>query len=401
MYVLFALGAYATYVQSLGGVLAPFLAKEFGLGDAGVTAVAGVASLGALGAALLTRLADRHGRRLGLLLCFAPLPLLALASAASGSVASYALAQLGVTALYSALLAGAAVALAERSSDGWRAEGQSWFGLAGALGGGLAIGLAAFVERLPFGWRALWLAAALPLLATGLVWRTLTETSRFEEARARGRIAATRAGDLLRGAYRRRALGLLFVSLLRPIAFVATTSWPFYHMVRTMALPPALASLVFVVGGGVGQLGNPIGAKLADLWGRRPTSILGGCVATAAGVAFYWVPAGPGALAWWIALTAGSQGGIATLSVSDRLLGSELFPTALRTTFAGASGIAQAAAAIAAQFGISLLAASLGGLPAAITWISLATFVPALLVFVWVVPETRGLPLAALEDELG
>jgi hypothetical protein len=37
MYVLLALTAYAFYVQALGGVGAPFVAKEFGLDDAGIT----------------------------------------------------------------------------------------------------------------------------------------------------------------------------------------------------------------------------------------------------------------------------------------------------------------------------------------------------------------------------
>src|SRR5512145_3049379 len=109
MYALLALGAYAFYVQALGGIVAPFVAQEFGLGDAGITGIAGWISLGVLGAALLTRLADRHGRRGILLLCFALLPLLSLASALAPGVASYALAQVVVNALYVTLLSGIAV----------------------------------------------------------------------------------------------------------------------------------------------------------------------------------------------------------------------------------------------------------------------------------------------------
>jgi putative MFS transporter len=358
-------------------------------------------SLGAFGAALLTRLADRHGRRRILLLCFALLPLLSLATALAPGVASYALAQLVVTALFVTLLAGIAVVISERASDGRRAAGQAWFGLSGALGGGLAFGLAAAADRLPGGWRSLWLVAALPALATLPVRRALRETSRFEHAREQGKVDSTRAGDLFRGAYRRRAIGLLVVSLLRPIALVATATWPFYHMVRTLGLPPALASLVFLVGGGIGQLGNPLGARLSNRWGRRPTSIAGSFVAVGAGILFFWVPAGPSALVPLTVLLAASQGGIAALSVSDRLIGTELFPTALRATFLGASALMQAGAAIAAQFGLSLLAIPLGGLAPAITWLSAATFVPAIVVFLMVVPETRGLSLerAALEDE--
>jgi MFS family permease len=401
MYALLALGAYAFYVQALGGIVAPFVAKEFGLGDAGITGIAGWISLGVLGAALLTRLADRHGRRAILLLCFALLPLLSLASALAPGVTSYALAQVVVNALYVTLLSGIAVVISERASDGRRAEGQSWFGLSGALGGGLAFGLAAAADHLPGGWRSLWLVAALPALATLPVRRALRETSRFERAREQGKVDSTRARDLFGREYRRRAIGLLVVSLLRPIALVATTTWPFYHMVRTLGLSPALASLVFLVGGGIGQLGNPLGARLSNRWGRRPTSIAGSFVAVAAGIAFFWVPAAPTTLVPLMVLLATSQTGIAALSVSDRLIGTELFPTALRATFAGASALMQAGAAIAAQVGLSLLATPLGGLAPAIAWLSAATFVPAIIVFLIVVPETRGLSLerAALEDE--
>ena len=217
MYALLALGAYAFYVQALGGVVAPFVAQDFGLGDAGITGIAGWISLGAIGAALLTRRADRHGRRGILLLCFALLPLLSLASALSPGVATYTLAQLLVNALFLTLLAGITVMISERASEGRRAEGQAWFGLTGALGGGLALGLAAAVDHLPGGWRSLWLVAVLPVLALPHVRRALPETSRFEQAREQGKVERARAGDLFRGAYRRRAIGRSSETTSRPI----------------------------------------------------------------------------------------------------------------------------------------------------------------------------------------
>jgi MFS family permease len=185
------------------------------------------------------------------------------------------------------------------------------------------------------------------------------------------------------------------------MALIAIGTWPFYHMVKTLSLSPPVASLVYLIGGGIGQVGHPLGARLSNRWGRRPTSLAGSIVAVATGLLFFWVAPGPWERPLLIALMALSQGTTAAFSVSDRLLGVELFPTPLRATFAGASALMLAAAAVASQFGLSLLSARLGGLVPAITWLSLATFVPATAVFLLVVPETRGLSLeqASLEEE--
>ena len=401
MYLVLGLTAYAFYVQALGGLVAPFLAREFGLDDAAVTYVAGWISLGAFGTAALTRLADRRGRRGMLRISFALLPLLSLASALAPGVASYAASQIGVNAVLGALLAGLVVVMAEGATDSRRAAGQAWIGLIGAAGAGPALALAAGVERLPWGWRTLWAVAALPALAIPSVARALRETERFARARALGHVASSRAADLFRGPLRRRTIGLLAVSFLRPIALIAIGTWPFYHMVTTLSLSPGLASLVFLVGGGIGQVGNPIGARLSNRWGRRPTSLAGSILAVATGILFFRVGPGPSALVELTVLMALSQGATAAFSVSDRLLGVELFPTPLRATFAGAAALMLATAAVASQFGLSLLSTELGGLVPAITWLSLATFVPATAVFLLVVPETLGLSLeqASLEEE--
>jgi len=401
MRLLLGLTIYASYLQALPGMTAPFLAADLGLDDAHITAIAGFASLGAFGTAALARLADRRGRRGLVILCFALLPALSLASALAPGVVTYTVAQIGVTALMGALFTGIVVVMIERSSESGRAAGQAWFGIAGAAGGGIAVALAALGRDMPFGWRGFWLVAALPLLAVEPVRRALGETDRFTRARDGGHVAATRARDLFGGPWRRRSIALLAVAALRPIALIATSAWPFYHMVKSLALSPATASLVFFVGGGIGQLGNPIGARLANTWGRRPTAIWGSAVAVASGVAFYWIPLGPAAVGELLALTAVNQGATAAFSVAERLLGSELFPTPLRATFSGVAGLMVAGAALVANFGVSVLVAPLGGLVPAISWLSVVTFVPATAIFLAAVPETRGMSLeqAARETE--
>jgi len=316
----------------------------------------------------------------------------------------YVLPQIGVNALLGALITALAVAVAERSSEAGRASGQAWFGVYASLGGALALTVGAMVPLLPGGWRAFWGLAAIPVLAIPFVRARLAETERFTTARDRGRVAATRAGDLFRGAYRRRAIGLLAVAMLKPVALAATSTWPYYHMVKTLELSPATASLVYFLGGGIGIVGNPLGARLTNRWGRRPTSVVGVTLSVTSGVAFYFVPPGSAALSplpMLVALMAANQITTAMFSVADRCIDAELFPTTLRATYLGAARLMNAAAGVFAMFGLSALAAPLGSLGNAIAVLSVATLLPALAIFLAVVPETRGLSLehASLEDD--
>jgi MFS family permease len=192
------------------------------------------------------------------------------------------------------------------------------------------------------------------------------------------------------------------MSLLRPIALAATQTWPYYHMVKTLGLPPAAASLVYLVGGGVGLAGNYLGARWTDTWGRRPTSIWGVVVATTAGVAFFYVPptSGPLLVPALCLVMAVNQVATSAFSVADRCIDAELFPTALRATYLGGARLANAAANVTAMFALSPLAGPLGSLANAIAVLSVATLLPALALFLFVVPETRGLSLdqASLEN---
>ena len=63
-----ALMGYWGYVEALNGAVAPFLAREFDLDDSGIAWAFGWMSFAAIGTFLLSRRADRLGRRRTLLL---------------------------------------------------------------------------------------------------------------------------------------------------------------------------------------------------------------------------------------------------------------------------------------------------------------------------------------------
>ena len=77
-------------------------------------------------------------------------------------------------------------------------------------------------------------------------------------------------------------------------------------------------------------------------------------------------------------------------NVAERCLDTELFPTALRATYAGSTRLGQAIATIVANFAVSGLASPLGGIVPAITLVSVATALPAVAIFLAVAPETAG-----------
>ena len=236
MAALLALTAFASYINTVGGIIAPFVAREFGLSDAGIAGLMGFISLGALGSFGLTRLADRIGRRRVLLGCLAVLPALLLAAALAPGVRLYVAAQILIVALYVTVLATTMVVITEELPDEGRAQGQAYYGLLFSLGGAPVLLLAPLLDGSGSRWRLIWALAALALFAFPWVRRSLPETRRFARAVEDGSVARSRTRDLFQGPYRRRAIGLLAAWTLRPIGMTAVLTYLFYHGVSNLGL---------------------------------------------------------------------------------------------------------------------------------------------------------------------
>jgi MFS family permease len=398
--VLAALMAYWGFADALNGAAAPFLAREFGLDDVAITQAFGWMSIGALGTYALARAADRVGRRrilLGSLLALSPL---ALASALAPDLRAFILVQLGVNGLRGVLMVVVPVMVAEALPLGRRARGQGVIGLTGALGAGSALLLVAACEHLPGSWRWGWGAAALGAVAVPFARRALPESVHFERAAALGATARARTRDLLGPRYRRRTLAAVAVGTLFPLAISSTQSWLIYFPVQHLGLEPLLVTTVVITGGSMSLVGFPIGGRLSEGWGRRPTfAVFAGLYALAA-YAFYHVPAD-----LWPHPAAGLGLAFAAMAflssaatVPMRAAATELFPTTLRATLSGWSAIAMAVGVVLGYFATSGLAAVLGGLAPAVSLLALAMFVAAL-VFLFALPESRRLELESEAEQ--
>jgi MHS family alpha-ketoglutarate permease-like MFS transporter len=400
--VLYALGAYAQALLALPLVAAPFVAKEFALSDRDLALLTGVMSLSAFGALALARVADRRGRRAALRLSFAGLGPALIATACAPGAILYAAAQIAAGACHGALRMVSVVAVTEVSDEHARARGQSWYGLLASFASGVPVGLAALLGDRPGGWRWCFALMGLSLLGLPWVWRLAPETPRFEAARQGGRVGEARMRDLLAPRYRRRSVGLAVVGLLRGAGIGVVGFYIFHHAVKNLGLEPWAVALVFVGGGLLGNFGNPVGAIASERWGRRPTQVVFVLVTILGGVAYYLVPTDLGLLTPVLLSIAffGFVFGAQAFGVADRLVDTELFPTALRTSYAGLRLIVEAGATALGNFGLAAFIAWFGDLGVAIAILAPGLVLPALVIFWWATTETRGLVLdeAALEE---
>jgi len=391
---------YQGYTISINGFASPWIAKSFGLDQAGIARVFAWIGISALGAFALSRLVDRLGRRRVVLWCLAATPLCTMGAALSTNLVAFTAFEIALYAFINATLAACVVMLAEQMPLDRRAEGQSYGGLAGGLGGGVCALLTPMLILHGLSWRwLLWVATGgIALLPT--MRSVMSESARWQDVAATGMQTRTRFYDVFVPIYRKRSTTLIVTSLLSTVAIVAITSWGYFHMVTVVKLSPSLASAVTIFGGGVGLLGFPAGAHASERYGRVRTITALGAVISAGALFFYWGPPSHFSIpALWMGIAyCWMYGSVNAATVASNSAITELFPTALRATMMGWFAITGAVASIASQATISILAPRMGGLSIVAGALSLL-LLPSALLFGLMIDETRGLSLEASANE--
>ena len=298
--------------------------------------------LGALPSVLLALVADRIGRRRLLVATILAFTACTTASAFARTPLEFAVLQFLARTFVTAEEFLAIVILAEELGARSRGWGLGVLAALGTLGNGLAALAFAFIEALPFGWRALYLLGAAPLLLLAWIRRSIPETQRFQALeRGAGQDASGGLAAWLRPALQlaRQYPGRMavLVAAVLPASLVMTTASTFVPktLQDVHGFGPGQVTTLYLSAGLLVLVGNVAAGRLADRAGRRAT-IAGALVLNVAGIwGFYNLPM-PWPIAAWVAM-------MFCLVAADVLfgaLGSELFPTRYRSTASSVRALA-------------------------------------------------------------
>jgi len=397
---LFAILCYQGYAFAILGVGAPFIGKSFGLDQSGIARMYAWISLNSIGALVLSRMADRIGRRRILMLSLLVTPVGSLGAFLSSSAAWFILFEILVYSAIGATFGSAIVMMAEALPIEKRSEGQGWANLAIASGGGACVILAPILAQFGLSWRWLLGVAAFGIVFARTMTRRLPESRRWERTAESGVASQSRFYDVFGARYRRRTIPLIIATLLGEAGAVAVSTWIYYHAVSVVRLSPAQGSIILLVGGTLSTAGLVIGVRMSEWIGRVRSVLVLGLSGIVGVLAFYWGP--PAKFGWpllWllVAHTWFATTGRGALVAANSAV-TELFPTALRGTIMGWLTLTIAFSAIGAQTAIAILAKPLGGLSNVVGWISLLG-IPSAIIWGLFIEETRGLSLEAASRE--
>lgn len=392
---------FENYDLSVLGNALPQLAASFGLPKAALGDFTSLTRLGALPAFLFVPLADRIGRRRVVLLSVLGMSVGSLLTATSQTAAQFVVFQFATRTFLITAGIVAVVIVSEEFPAEHRGWGIGMLSGVAAIGFGMGALLYGFVNRLPLGWRALYLVGVVPLLLFPWLRRGVTETRRFSRARGDA-LAREGLGVALAGALRplaallrehpRRAIALGVIGSLSSAGIGVSFQFISEFLQTMRGWTPGAFAGMSIFFGAFGIVGNPMAGRLADRFGRRTiivTTLLSFPVFVAL---FYAGPAGLAAVPWTAMVFLNMASGVML-----RALTTELFPTAFRGAAGGTQAMLETLGVVTWLFLYSRAMEWLGSQHLVIPLLSLATVVAAAAVAL--VPETARRELEQISDE--
>jgi MFS family permease len=387
---------FEEYDQAMLTSALKFFAADLGMTERELPTYLGVIRLGALPAFAVIPLADRIGRRSVFLLSVAAMGVTTFLTAFSQSAIQFVVLQMITRTFFVTGSAVAFVFITEEFPAARRGWGVGMLGALSQMGHGLGAALFALIDRLPYGWRALYAVGIVPVLLLPFFWRRIPETARFARARAAAGVPDA-VGVLgwtvpLRGLVRAhpgRAFGVALIGFLPAMGFVVAFQFTGYFTMTVHGWTPGEYALMIIVGGAVGIIGNVVAGRLSDRFGRRRVGFVLLSLFPVTVASFYLGPASWLPLSW-AAFLFTAQGGRVIL----RALATELFATAHRGAASGLFAILEAAGNAAGLFVLGFGLQAPGDLARIIPVIALSALVGGGIL--WLFPETRQRELEAI-----
>lgn len=377
---MWAVGVVQGFGQAHASATLPFTRAGLGLSEAEMSAVLAFTRLASLGALVFAFVGDRWGRRRPLLGAYLLLLLGNGAAALSSTPTGFAAAQSLVRIATSAISALGVVWLAEHLSPRVRAYGISIYGAAGSFGAALAIlglPLAEQDWRLPYG------LTLLGLLLLPVLSRRVSE-SPLVAGEVRSRVTLRRELRSVGSQMTRRYFWIAALAGLLASAFSAVgLAFSTERLVGGLGFSTGTAVMITLVGGTLGGAGFFLGGRMADAWGRRPTTVVSLLMILGGGLTLYRVESTVLLVAAMMVSSFGSFAYIPSAATHR----AELFPTSVRasmtSTLAWMGTLGSALGLVIGRLTIDEM-----GLAATMTLLGSGVVVAMLLTLA--LPETRG-----------
>ncbi len=378
-----------------------FIATDLGMAESELGGYTSLIRLGSLPAFLIVPFADQIGRRRLFLVSVVGTSLGTLLTGFSQSAAQFVVCQVVVRIFLVTGLSVAFVIVTEEFPAAHRGWAIGILGALGACGHGLGAALFAAIHRLPYGWRALYVIGVVPLLLLPRFRREVRETRRFERHRDRRAAAGGDPAGLtgwlhplveLARQHPLRALAIGLVGGLAPVGSMPVFQFIGYFTQTVHGWEPWRFSVMVLVGGGIGIIGNVVAGRLGDRFGRRVVGLSFMCLFPIFVWVFYRGPGWSLPFAWTLLVFCSTA-----TEVVIRALSTELFPTSHRSAAAGWLSFVSTLGAAAGLVLVGLGTRAPGDLAQMISLLAFAVLIAS--VFLLLLPETSRRELEAISPE--
>src|SRR3984957_11812774 len=387
-------GFFDQYDRALLSLALKQIQTGLKIAESQLGAVLSIIRLGYLLSLLMTPFADVFGRRRLLLYTVFGYTIFTGLIAIAPDARAFVAFEIIARAFAGAEAAIAMVIVAEEVNAAHRGWAIGLMGAISNTGYGLAAGVFAFVNVIPYGWRGLYAIALVPLVLIIPLRRVLPESARFEKEKLEGLkpVKVWEPVVQLYSAYPGRLIMMLSIAFLSSMGGnAAGFLFPKFLQEAHHWSPGNVSSLVFF-GGALGIMGSIVAGRLSDRYGRR---VMGATFLFLSPVLTIWMYTASG---WsivpaWILETFFDIASSTILNAYS----AELFPTSYRSTAGSALAVAGTTGGALGLFIEGVLYNFTGSHARAVCYLTVFWIISPMIM--WSLPETSGRELEEISPE--